>query len=1039
MKDSTKQRIFWIIIAVMIAAGIFAFSSQNTEKSEDLSDSVAEILHMEQAEQYTRISNQEIIFGLTLRKLAYVFLYALLGFSLYFTFKGIRARFPLAVGTAFCYGIWDEIHQTMSGRIGRWQDTLIDLGGILIGTGLALLIPLLLKRIKKWYGKRKEHRRLEQVLDGLSLASVLFYSIYRFLQSTMFQFYYSNRYKLLTIILPVVFGGIRFLYLVLKKYWADESHKEQSFFILRCILAFCLAIPFVLVAWMHDYKMLIYLPICCMCLYDMVPEKVCRAFVVTIGTCLAAVILCCLSGTVRNIVSTEGQMTASSYGIINTTDFASYFTYLLLAAWCSLRKNKWYTSLLFAAVSAAIIYSVYSLTFSRTFLYSGGLLIILVLWDCLEKNILRPAKRLRLFGKCVNWLSVLAFPAIGLLVVILVVRFASHDPWATELNTFFSSRLRTVLRPYQTYGIMPFGSTIEKLYGNGGTSLLLYRVLDYSYIDVGYALLAIRYGWVITAIVTGLWMRMAGQALKAEKNRFAFALLVIAFHAFSEPKFLDINYNVFLVMPFCAFSPKEKTIQETEVADKKVFSSLLIGIVVVGMFFFILPKTLSWLRTFFYLKKWNEGTAELTSFIFCGGMILLLLCLWKSTSLLVETRNRKMLIPFVSSFILMMTSILTMNATIEYGRKEQSDRLKQEEEIIQQIQEVATMPIYAAEPEELYARDGIALTKHAFSSELLVQKQATLFVGSNVDITEIISSGGQYCQISEKTGIYSYDPSVIEALSNAGYEWHRSYTGKRHFNLRDIAMYNDIKKNGQLIIHGSSITTNTASFDQLFGQYQVHFSLSNLSTDREGDVILLEVLGENGDRVLHQETLTASDFDAEGRCEYTMTYQTNPTPSVSYSITALRDVIVTIDDISWWRLPQKNEDLLHNSIGIYNRKSSGVQYTGMPDGTVTVTGEASDISFYNIYLNPTGFPSWMQKGKDYLIQINDPEEMVSFQLYFYDANQEAVNSSLVSTKTSQVFRIPDDAYGIMIRFRAWPGKPIHTTFTPIIAEYNMKP
>lgn len=57
--------------------------------------------------------------------------------------------------------------------------------------------------------------------------------------------------------------------------------------------------------------------------------------------------------------------------------------------------------------------------------------------------------------------------------------------------------------------------------------------------------------WVITAIVTGLWMRMAGQALKAEKNRFAFALLVIAFHAFSEPKFLDINYNVFLVMPFC--------------------------------------------------------------------------------------------------------------------------------------------------------------------------------------------------------------------------------------------------------------------------------------------------------------------------------------------------------------------------------------------------------------------------------------------------------------------------------------------------------
>lgn len=61
MKDSTKQRIFWIIIAVMIAAGIFAFSSQNTEKSEDLSDSVAEILHMEQAEQYDQ-SNTKCLF-----------------------------------------------------------------------------------------------------------------------------------------------------------------------------------------------------------------------------------------------------------------------------------------------------------------------------------------------------------------------------------------------------------------------------------------------------------------------------------------------------------------------------------------------------------------------------------------------------------------------------------------------------------------------------------------------------------------------------------------------------------------------------------------------------------------------------------------------------------------------------------------------------------------------------------------------------------------------------------------------------------------
>ena len=1032
MKDTTKQRIFWIIIAVVIAAAIIAFSSQDTKKSEDLSDSVAEILHMEQAEQYTRVSNQDIFFGLTLRKLAHVFLYALLGFSLYFVFEGIRARFPLAVGTAFCYGILDEFHQTMSGRIGRWQDTLIDLGGILIGTGLALLVLVLLRQIKKWYEKREEHRLLEQVLDALSLAAVLHYAVFRFLQSTMFQFYYSDRYKTATILLLIFFGGIRFLYLALKKSWAAGSPKAQSFLFFRYLLAFCLAIPFVAVGWMHDYKLLIFLPICCLCLYDMATEKIYKAFFATIGTCLAALIICCLSGTVRNIVGGDNGV-SYSYGVINTTDFASYFTFLLLTAWCGMRTRKWYASVLFAVAAGIINYTVYLYTDSRTALYTGALMVFLMFWDCLVEHVFSRKDKLRRIGKRINWLSILAFPTVGALVVYLTARFAAQDAWALELEETLSGRLNTVLKPFQMYGVKPLGSTIEKMYGLGGTILGRFWSADYSYLDVGYAMLAIRYGWVITAIVMGLWMWMTAKALSNGKNRIAFALVVMAAHAFSEARILDVNFNIFLIMPFCAFASDHQKDEKGTIANKKLMRSVLVGSVLLVGVYLVLPKALSWLRTFFYLKSWNAGTSAVYSFAFCIGLVLLLWALGKSAALLLESRNRKYVLSLAAVFMLLAGSGLMVNNTIESGRNEQADRLKAEEQIIRQMQEAATMPIYAAEAEELYQRDGAALSGHLFSTEELLRNKGSIIVDQNIEALGIITAGGQYTQITEQSGLYSFDPAVIEALANAGYSWSRSYTGVRHVNLRDAALFNDVPMKDQLILSDSrQIITNNMITDQLFGKYQVSFTLSDFSAKKEGNAVLLEVIGENGDRTILQEKLTAKNFNSEGRCEHTMTYTINPTPSVYFGISTMEGTGVAIDDISWRQIEDTSEDLLH-TIGTH--ESSGVKYAGNPDGTVTVKGEATGISFYNIYLNKSGFPNWMHKGKEYFIQIDDPSGMVYFEIFLYNADKQIILPALVSTKTSQVFCLPEDAYGIIIRFRALQGKAIDTTFVPLIYEY----
>lgn len=145
----TGWRVFWIIASIAVMAVIFFFSSQNSGKSENLSDAVAGVLRMEQKEAFTRVSNQKLFLGLTLRKLAHIILFAGLGFCLANAFTGVRGRLFWAAGFGYLYAVADELHQTLSGRYGRWEDTLIDLAGIVMGIFAATVFTALWMKVRE--------------------------------------------------------------------------------------------------------------------------------------------------------------------------------------------------------------------------------------------------------------------------------------------------------------------------------------------------------------------------------------------------------------------------------------------------------------------------------------------------------------------------------------------------------------------------------------------------------------------------------------------------------------------------------------------------------------------------------------------------------------------------------------------------------------------------------------------------------------------------------------------------------------------------
>ena len=163
---SRRERIFWILMALLVMGAIFWLSSWNTVKSEDFSDRVADVLHVEQTEAQTRASNRPLIFGLTLRKLAHIFLFACLGLCVAEALKGFQLslrhgqghlplRIPGTVVLCYLYAMADEWHQELSGRHGRWEDTLIDLIGIGLGIIGALVLDWVVRKIRNYLAGRR--------------------------------------------------------------------------------------------------------------------------------------------------------------------------------------------------------------------------------------------------------------------------------------------------------------------------------------------------------------------------------------------------------------------------------------------------------------------------------------------------------------------------------------------------------------------------------------------------------------------------------------------------------------------------------------------------------------------------------------------------------------------------------------------------------------------------------------------------------------------------------------------------------------------
>ena len=150
MKNATRTQKIARIGFILTAILIFYFSSQPSEDSNALSDFVARVLHIQLHDPNRHLSDQPLIFGLTLRKFAHMTVFGTLGIFAWLSLPEASPKWHqtlYAILISYLYACTDEFHQTfVTDRTGQFSDTLIDLLGIIIGIGILLLVRHMQRR-----------------------------------------------------------------------------------------------------------------------------------------------------------------------------------------------------------------------------------------------------------------------------------------------------------------------------------------------------------------------------------------------------------------------------------------------------------------------------------------------------------------------------------------------------------------------------------------------------------------------------------------------------------------------------------------------------------------------------------------------------------------------------------------------------------------------------------------------------------------------------------------------------------------------------
>lgn len=784
-----------------------------------------------------------------------------------------------------------------------------------------------------------------------SIEWILFFYLFNItLTITTFHFPYLKVFQYALFLAMTIVVGIKMLLL-----W--PWHRNAWF-------GAVLAMVYLLVFYSDRYGFLLFLGITTLGCIDIDFDRLIKIYLLSVGMVTIVAIISSLGGAITNLVYLKDNYVRSSWGIYYPTDLASLVLFLLMFLYVIWKKLPAWCALCLAVLS---LYISWYVAHSQTSTYCSVLFFIAICFNSIDQRFLSGHKCLKWISDTVHFLYVIMFPVSAVGMMTLTYALQKNYGFAYRINELLSNRVQLASDAVTQHGLHPFGVPFEMI----GAGSSVYSALNYNFIDSTYMLILVRYGWVLLICICVLWCWMTQKAIKCGNYRLAAVMAIIAFHSISEHHFMEVHYNILLIMPFAhmhVYKAKAAEITGAQTEDKVCSNAASAGIQqMLPKFAALLPLTvmglvfrtaLDWMRTLVQaVHLTGDGKREAVVFAFVLMMLMTLAALmWccyhaalkkcaNNEAGAVKDLDLKLKgIPvIVVSVVLIYTiTIAAANYVIHQAELQQQDLLAEDAESIEAILKAKTGNLYVTDFPEVYHRRFPGIHRSVFSGEELAHGQnTTVVMARDFDSKVFSKTGFLYTPISDKHAIYTNDRGVITALQNEGYHFTGYCPAVYPVDLAEQARLNQLPETaaGSIMLDGAQHSMLHGPYVNLYeGMYTVTYDIAISDPDQaytdDYEVALLRVTAYNGEIQCAEVPVSRSQFDANGHYTATIDFWSGGYQDIEFLAIADSGRTLRINSISYTRKVDLDTHIFLNK---YRQKVREEYYD--LDGNKTMTSD----------------------------------------------------------------------------------------------------
>jgi len=782
--------------------------------------------------------------------------------------------------------------------------------------------------------------------------------------------------------------------------------KKEFWFSIPAAAVFYLAFS------LENYKYQVFLaPLIIGCIGINVRKIFYAAFVPS-ALVIVIMMLSSFSGGIENIVYWSRNI-RSSWGNVYPTDFGTAVLMIVAFLWILFKNLPDEVFLLPAMFS---FYISHTITRSITSEYLTFLFMIMLLLRGFGKRVLEKKKGFTWFYKIYDFLMLLVFPALGLLMIAGVYAYFKEVPLAKTLDVIFHSRFVHPAKMYAEYGLKPFGTYFEMI-GNGGSSLANYG--EYNFLDCTYAQILIRNGWVTYIVANVLWVYTTLKALRSGNRRVAYAMTLLAFDCVMEHHWFEINYDVFVILPFADFVNCEKWEENLPwvKAFKKKWENRKYAVVfttAVCLLAFaawkVLPVIFSWNRTIIsgfglYGGGWRGVVVFLFISVLCAVALLFICCISdsaaKKCSGIKSGKSQRLLLG--TAVITAACTTTICNLLVQKIVNRNSERIESERDVLELIAESAKGKVYAGKLPEAYIRKIKGISYSYFSGDDYGRyEDATIIADASWDSRCLTGKGFLYLGISDEDAIYTNDSGTVQALKDAGYILKGYNDYENEVDLDQIAKLNGLEISVDEDIEG--IVLNSAeqeikdgpSVDLNYGKFTAKFgmTLKSETSDPNKRVCSIYITSYEGEKEITKKDVFVSDFNENGECIYEVPFSGGG-QDYDFKIVSAEDISCILTAISYRRTPDMDTHIQVDGEG----RTIHEEYYDL-DGTPKQMSEGHfgmeyayddrDLPIMRRYLGSDLKPMLINSGFAEAHRVYDENKLMVKESY-YGVDGEAVN------------------------------------------------